>query len=76
MTWQPIETAPQDGKTKVILGSWSADRTENTVTIATLEPTWSKQGDSTRPRSIFGFAIFYPTHWIPLPSPPETVEAS
>lgn len=71
MDWQPIETAPQDGVTQVILGAWNKDRTQSTVTVLALERFDSPQGDRTKPRAIFGLgAIFYPTHWMPLPPPP------
>ena len=71
MNWQPIETAPQDGKIRVILGAWSIDGRESTVIVLRLEPTTSEQGDRTKPRAVFGMgSIFYPTHWMPLPPPP------
>ncbi len=69
--WRPIHTAPQDGKTKVILGAWNDDNSRSTVTVLALEPLDSEQGDTTKPRAIFGLgSIFYPTHWMPLPAPP------
>lgn len=66
--WRPIETAPRDGQTRLILGAWSA--TGSTITILALEPLTSRQGDVWRPRAVYGFSIFYPTHWMPLPEPP------
>lgn len=68
LEWQPIETAPQDGKTKLILGAWSTDGEESTVSVLALEPeAWGQ-----KPRAVFGMGmIFYPTHWMPLPEPPK-----
>ena len=69
--WMPIGSAPQDGKTRVILGAWDKDASRSTVTVLALERFDSEQGDTTKPRAIFGMgAIFYPTHWMPLPPPP------
>jgi hypothetical protein len=52
--WQPIETAPQDGRDILVCYSWG--------TIEML--SWEGEGlwcHSCRP----------PTHWMPLPAPPE-----
>lgn len=69
--WKPIYTAPQDGVTKIIAGAWNDDRSKSTITVVTLEPKDSTQGDPTKPRSVHGFGMmFYPTHWLPLPVPP------
>lgn len=72
--WQPIETAPQDGKTKLILGAWDPRDPSryNTVMVCALEPLDSTEGDTSRPRATFWTSvIFYPTHWMPLPEPPQ-----
>ena len=72
MNWQPIESAPQDGKRNVILGAWSPDGEKVTITVLALESRDSEQGDITKPRAIYGMGmIFYPTHWMPLPPPPS-----
>lgn len=68
MEWQPIETAPQDGMTKVILGAWAGEYSN--VMVSILEPLDSTQGDRKRPRAVHGMSIFYPTHWMPIPDRP------
>jgi hypothetical protein len=67
MDWQPIETAPQDGKSDVLL--WPGQK--GSPYIARLEPRGSTQGDTTKPRAVFlGMYCLCPTHWMPLPPPP------
>jgi hypothetical protein len=64
--WQPIETAPRDGEDVLLyipemLGwpeSWAI------VTGQWDEPRWSSN-------ALGGFNMGNPTHWAPLPSPPE-----
>ena len=66
--WMPIETSPQDGVTDVLL--WPGQNLQ--PYIARLEPWDSTQGDTKRARCIFlGMYILYPSHWMPLPSPPS-----
>jgi hypothetical protein len=61
MTWQPIETAPNDG-TSVLL--FLPDRWGGVVTIADYDlDDWSDRG---------GSELITATHWMPLPAPPET----
>ena len=59
MTWQKIETAPEDGT--FILGINEGDWPEMAV-IA-----WDKEKEYWW----WGEYTFYPTHWMPLPPPPE-----
>jgi hypothetical protein len=59
--WQPIETAPKDGTRVLAWDGWS---------VQTLEywdgnEEWGQVGDSDR------LTVSYPTHWMPLPSPPK-----
>ena len=65
--WQPIETAPKDGFTKIIAAAWNRDLSASVILIGHLEGPNSDQGDRTKPRIINGMSIFYPTHWTPLP---------
>lgn len=58
--WQPISTAPKDGR--VILGFWSMEYVE-TITFRGGGWIWSNDGDT--------WSRGGPTHWMPLPSPPE-----
>jgi hypothetical protein len=69
--WQPISTAPNDG-TDIICAAQRGDGSMFTLVVK-LEGPESKQGDRTKPRAIWGLgAIWYPTHWMPLPAPPPT----
>lgn len=68
MTWQPIETAPKDGMS--ILGWWS-HWTAFPVRIWWQDNMWLMAEDQP--------AFWHddmppehgPTHWMPLPEPPE-----
>lgn len=74
--WQPIETAPKDG-TKVLL----ADKNGYISTARWTEECERGGVDSSRDPGWKAYAIdddsFYsceyinPTHWMPLPAPPE-----
>lgn len=61
MTWQPIETAPKDGKPVLL---WKEPTKEHYVAafIRGDHPGWCTPD---------GFEIFRATHWMPLPHPPE-----
>lgn len=76
--WQPIETAPKDTKNKVEyvlitdghlpdLVVWHGERPERTVNgnkcLAIPEGWFVCSGSRSR--------ILNPTHWMPLPSPPQ-----
>lgn len=68
--WQPIETAPKDGTEFVML-----DANVNTATVG----HWMADvGWLNKPVPIGGakheprwFPLATPTHWMPLPQPPE-----
>lgn len=59
--WQPIETAPKDGR--VILAWWSEEYME-TIRYHDGEWVWSHDYDSWNDN-------FKPTHWMPRPAPPS-----
>ena len=61
--WQPIETAPTDG-TAVLLYPYLDDWANAYVVYgyATLDGEWFSE---------VGRLTFEPTHWMPLPEPPE-----
>lgn len=66
--WQPIETAPKDGTVVIILHG-------NLMAIAFADPenegVWTlDDGHDYRPAC--RRELTKPTHWMPLPSPPET----
>lgn len=68
--WQPIETAPKDGRkillwcptlNNMIQAQWRVhDMGGEWVDIWNNDPIEDMQG------------VAYPTHWMPLPNPPET----
>jgi hypothetical protein len=60
--WQPIETAPKDGRR-----IWLAD-TKNLVT-----GYWSQPVGAWRTDWLVGDAGDKPTHWMPLPDLPKAV---
>lgn len=77
MEWQPIETAPKDGREIIVWGvrggDWGYTEPEWTWTGA----RWSGGSLSVpagwyetkaTPRYSNGFS---PTHWMPLPEPPK-----
>ena len=56
MTWQPIETAPKDGR---FILAWSD---YDCTFIGIFNGTWWIDDHDN---------ICRPTHWMPLPAPPE-----
>ena len=54
--WQPIETAPKDGKTEVIVCEFGF------IYIGIFD----KEGFC---KDMYGVGL-HPTHWMPLPKPP------
>lgn len=70
MNWQPIETAPKDGR-RVL--TYRADFAESMVVA-----WWSDELDEWR--AVLGWQLPDPTHWMPLPPPPldkaEPMEAA
>jgi hypothetical protein len=59
MTWQPIETAPKDG-TDVL--AWDGD---------SVSLVWWSVGAKKWAWGDFYLDAPAPTHWMPLPPPPE-----
>lgn len=60
--WQPIETAPKDG-TRVLLHTPDTHRYSPVLgSWSDFEERWEEWGD---------YYPCYPTHWMPLPEPPE-----
>ena len=57
MTWQPIETAPKDGE-HILLGI-HLERLVYAQSSFWLSGKWA------------GWDYRKPTHWMPLPNPPE-----
>lgn len=66
MTWQPIETAPKDGRACLV----SDGRFIFCVEWNEEFDWWSVDDNKFGPFRLRGAA---PTHWMPLPPPPEGV---
>ena len=78
--WQPIETAPKDGTLlllysnteyykEVVFGSWRCDNSDYEES----EPMWL---DTSYDDWSIGLnsCPLYPTHWMPVPEPPNDQE--
>ncbi len=68
--WLPIETAPKDGTSILLHGSWSGEIGCD-VPIASTVGFWSYD------EWVASITDYYsvsanPTHWMPLPPPPKT----
>lgn len=75
MTWQPIATAPKDGSVVLV---WLGDADESERSFYCIDRTrmgaggWNFMRGKWRPETGLTFTVFVqPTHWMPLPSPPE-----
>jgi hypothetical protein len=78
--WQPIETAPKDGDTEILIGKWFTDDADGYygdsrwlwIIQATYDldgSMWDCFADTEIPaQNMNGFNK--PTHWMPLPAPP------
>lgn len=71
MSWQPIETAPKDGTVVLIHDPDDAPYT-GIVTIGLFDG--EKWNGCDHGYHMNAGIIVAPTHWMPLPSPPGTVE--
>ena len=84
MKWQPIETAPKDG-TEILLynedgniesGNWVEAEPDGTDCMGS-DAGWMSFSGFTFPGRSFGNPDYFtkqqapPTHWMPLPEPPE-----
>lgn len=76
--WQPIETAPRDGTVIDLFYPYPRGRTINCYWDEGLRgwvwrrPTW--RGSALLPESEWHFGAYpglEPTHWMPLPKPPQ-----
>lgn len=72
--WQPIETAPKDRyiSIKGKNGPYGVNYWE-AVAIWGIPRNWSRERGSwqTRDGAVLYLAGYVPTHWMPLPDPPE-----
>jgi len=73
--WRPIETAPKDGTDVVIyapncgvlVAYWS-----DSIWASVNNPVRGQGGGWVQEVHRSDTCVFSPTHWMPLPSPPET----
>lgn len=82
MRWQPIETAPKDGQVVALFcpawtATWSDRSTEYPATYCCAKwkgTQWGldQPGDLAQSDEVFP----EPTHWMPLPKPPERDEVA
>ena len=80
MKWRPIETAPNDGTLILLSGgkdSWGSKlrrayigKRGRTKTINGYDEFWLIEDYDSR----YGCRTVHPTHWMPLPEPPEEGE--
>ena len=71
MTWKPIETAPKDGST------FLAVCLEGYIQVVMWDSsgkTCDEEGDVDYYTSEMTDRYVCPTHWMPLPAPPEETE--
>ncbi len=69
--WQPIETAPKDGQYVLLYGPNLSRRPHGQVVAAYFEyqiEYWHVEDGKFGPYPLRGPA---PTHWMPLPEPPN-----
>ncbi len=72
--WQPIDTAPKDGTAVLVYpGTWSGRsasiaKWESNKYAKTPRPYWSRDDDLGR---VTFSREHPPTHWMPLPLPPD-----
>jgi hypothetical protein len=64
--WQPIETAPKDG-TRLLLARTQVLSGE----LIVVSGSWNSGGSMHMPHWMTPVLGFQPTHWMPLPAPPE-----
>lgn len=62
MDWQPIETAPWDGKPVLL---WRDGHHVAARISGAHGPGWCTPD---------GYEVFRATHWMPLPAPPKAAE--
>jgi len=64
--WKPIETAPKDGETRVLLGRTGFAEQQAVAWWSAISEAWV---------TVIGGHTFYEaTHWMPLPQPPKETE--
>lgn len=83
MDWQPIETAPRDGTDVIAWDKKFGARQTQWRNYGTGSPAKAAYDRGDGPRGAFVWREpihnwvqdWRPTHWMPLPDPPETPDA-
>ena len=76
--WQPIETAPKDGKTRIMI----ADIRDGEILDMDYDAIYESERESWEMPAIYWIwtsangRVEHPTHWAPLPIIPTTAEAA
>jgi len=72
--WQDISSAPKDG-TKILMGKSSVVKSDWLEAVGSY---WGKRGNTTYNSFVRtmsgGTQDFKPSHWTPLPQPPQEIE--
>jgi hypothetical protein len=66
--WRPIATAPKDGSAILSWPAQSAFTGDDTISYVV---RWSDWKEAWIEASGEEYDTFHPTHWMPLPEPPE-----
>lgn len=72
--WQDIETAPKDGTAVLVYATrdgWTDGARIVCARFGGLGPRWSIYGCGPIGRSEQWLDVCNPTHWMPLPPPPQ-----
>ena len=72
--WQDISTAPKDG-TKVLVGRFTAGMADRSGIVA-IDYWHSRNEHSFEGWGRFNAQYWPPTHWMPIPSPPDLPHSS
>ncbi|WP_082430767.1 DUF551 domain-containing protein [Novosphingobium sp. KN65.2] len=70
--WQPIETAPKDGRC-IIVGRFTGKKNNHDGLVQVDRWHNRERGDSYNGFGKFNNQFWPATHWMPLPAPPETL---
>jgi uncharacterized protein DUF551 len=68
--WQPIETAPRDGSSTLLFGRWASD--EQGLMSGPVIGQFNYVRDAWEFANAGGWWRIRPTHWMPLPEPPQS----
>lgn len=74
MNWQPIETAPKDGRTILLCGGFTSGFASGFNDTPAVRTGYWYNGKRVQAwyDTVLGRCPLQPTHWMPLPDPPTT----